>query len=221
MEDVKIRNITISGLPGSGSTTLLNKLKEDLQFAGWRGFSGGEFMRAYAEENNLLDPETGKLHHDATVYAEDFDRQVDYGMRKRLQNEEGWILESWLSGFLAQQVPGTLKILLHCSEPAVAIDRIVNRDEVSVGEAKHHILERANKNKQKWSEMYAKEWQEWVVAAGNAKPEEEIDFWKPDLYDIVIDTFSTNQEKTVETVRQAIYASRPDLKPPAQKSQEA
>lgn len=209
-----IRNITISGLPGSGSTTLLQELKNKLQFHGWRGFSGGEFMRSYAEENGFIDPATGKLHHDATVYGEDFDRQVDYGMRERLESESDWILESWLSGFLAQNVPGVLKILLVCSDDAVRIDRIVNRDEVSVEEAKHHLLDRANKNLTKWSAMYAKEWQDWVVAVGKAKSDEEIDFYKPELYDIVVDTYSTNKNDTLEIVLKAIYASRPELQPP-------
>lgn len=217
MLEPKVKNITISGLPGSGSTTLLNKLREQLKFAGWRGFSGGEFMRQYAAENGFLDPQTGKLHHDATVYSDDFDRQVDFGMRQRLQEEEGWILESWLSGFLAQQVPGTLKVLIYCSDPAVAIDRIVNRDEVSVDKAKHHITDRAKKNIEKWQRMYHEQWQEWVVEAGNATEQEEIDFWKPELYDVVIDTFSTNKEKTLEMVLEKLYASRPDLKPATSK----
>lgn len=197
------RNITISGLPGSGSTTLLKLLKEELQFDGWKGFNGGEFMRAYAEEKGLFQAKAG-LHHDATHYEDDFDRQVDYGMREKLEQEEKWILESWLSGFMAQGVEGTLKVLLICSEDAVRIDRIVNRDEVSVEEAKQHIDERYQKNLQKWSEMYRQEWQDWVVQAGTVKADDPIDFWRPDLYDIVIDTFSNNKQKTLQIVLDAI-----------------
>lgn len=202
------KNITISGLPGCGSTTLLKALKEELQFSGWSGFSGGEFMRAYAMEKGLIDPSTGNLHHDATAYSDDFDREVDYGMRERLQTGEGWILESWLSGFLAQGTPQTLKVLLVCSDPAVRIDRIVNRDEVTVEEAKEHIQKRTDKNVSKWRRMYAKEWQDWVVAAGKAKPEDEIDFWQPNLYDMVIDTYSTPKKETLEAVLTALYESQ-------------
>lgn len=211
-------NITISGLPGSGSTTLLRELKEHLQFEGWTGFSGGEFMRAYAQEQGLLDPATGKLHHDATAYGDDFDREVDYGMRARLTTGQGWILESWLSGFLAQGVPNVLKVLLHCSDDAVRIDRIVNRDEVSIEAAKEHTLGRAHKNIDKWTRMYAQEWQDWVVAAGRASTDEPIDFWKPELYDIVIDTYSTNKQDTFNTVLNALYASRQDQLPVEQAS---
>lgn len=193
------KNITISGLPGCGSTTLLNLLREKLKFEGWKGFSGGEFMRAYAAEKGLFDSQKA-LHHDATVYDEDFDRQVDYGMREKLETEQQWIIESWLSGFMAQGVAGTLKVLMMCSDDAVRIDRIVNRDQINVMEAKKHIHERKEKNVAKWSRMYSSEWQKFVVDAGHASANDPIDFWKPDLYDIVIDTFSMNQQQALEIV---------------------
>lgn len=199
----KFHNVTISGLPGGGSTTLLKLLKEKLQFEGWKGFSGGEFMRAYAAEKGLFDA-SKDLHHDASVYSDDFDRQVDMGMRDKLAQEENWILEAWLSGFLAQQVPNVLKILLVCSDDAVRIDRIVNRDSITVTEAKKHLQERYDKNLAKWSRMYSAEWQEWVVKPGTLPADAPIDFWRPELYDVVIDTYSTNQQQTLRIVMDAL-----------------
>ncbi len=196
-------NVTISGLPGCGSTTLLRLLKESLQFEGWKGFSGGEFMRAYAAEKGLFD-DNNALHHDATVYTDDFDRQVDMGMRQKLHDEKGWILESWLSGFLGQGVDHVLKVLLVCSDDAVRIDRIVNRDKVTVTEAKQHLQDRYDKNLAKWSRMYAQEWHDWVVVPGTVEADAPIDFWTPPLYDVVIDTYSTNQQQTLETVLNAL-----------------
>lgn len=193
------RNVTISGLPGSGSTTLLRKLKEELQFDGWKGFSGGEFMRQYAQEKGLFREQAG-LHHDASHYEEDFDRTVDMGMRSKLQHEEKWILESWLSGFLAQGVPNVLKVLMICSDDAVKIDRIVNRDQASAQEVKENVRARYETNYSKWSTMYAKEWQDWVVAPGLFTQSEKIDFWDPRLYDLVVDTYSLNQEQSLHIV---------------------
>jgi cytidylate kinase len=199
----KYRNITISGLPGNGSTTLLNSLRENLKFDGWKGFSGGEFMRSYATEKGLFDPQK-MLHHDATVYDEAFDRQVDLGIREKLYSEDYWIIESWLSGFMAQGVPGTLKVLVICSDDAVRIDRIVNRDMISPMEAKKHIHERKHNNQEKWRRMYANEWKKFVIDAGRAVPSDPIDFWRPDLYDKVIDTYSTNQADALQIVLDAI-----------------
>lgn len=197
------RNITISGLPGSGSTTLLNKLRENLKFDGWTGFSGGEFMRTYAAEKGLLDQD-GKLHHTAEAYGEDFDREVDFGMRDRLATEKHWILESWLSGFMAQGIEGTYKILMICSNMAVKVDRIVNRDRVTSETALENMNHRYKTNVNKWRRMYKKEWEEWVVKTGKATESDPIDFWQPNLYDIVIDTYSTNQSESLELVLHAI-----------------
>lgn len=199
------KNITVSGLPGSGSTTLLSKLREhpDLKFHRWTGFSGGEFMRAYAAEKGLLD-QNGQLHHTAEAYGEDFDREVDMGMRERLSTEQHWILESWLSGFMAQGVEGTFKILMVCSNTAVKVDRIVNRDTVTPEEALEHMNHRYRTNVAKWRRMYKQEWHDWVVQTGKATESDPIDFWRPNLYDIVIDTYSTNQSEALDLVIHAI-----------------
>lgn len=204
-QNIQYNNITISGLPGSGSTTLLNALRENpvLKFEGWSGFSGGEFMRAYAMERGLLDAQ-GKLHHTAAAYSENFDREVDLGMRERLQKDKNWILESWLSGFMAQGVPKTCKILMVCSNTAVKVDRIVNRDQVTAEGALDNMNHRYKTNMSKWRRMYAKEWNEWVVEKGKATAEDPIDFWRPNLYDIVIDTYSTNQIESLDIVLHAI-----------------
>lgn len=203
---MQYKNITISGLPGCGSTTLLGLLKEHLEADQWAGFSGGEFMRAYAIEKGLFNP-SSSAHHSATVYDDDFDRQVDYGIREKVSTGEKWIIESWLSGFMAQNVPHTLKVLVMCSDDAVRIDRIVNRDDIDVQAAKQSIQDRYQKNLAKWQRMYHQEWQKWVIDTGKLPEGSEIDFWRSELYDLVIDTFSNNKEKTLQLVLDAIKKS--------------
>src|SRR5258708_19765178 len=183
------QNITISGVPGSGSTTLLKLLKTNLP--DWQGFSGGDFMRAYALEKGLFKENKG-LHHSAADYEDEFDRKIDFGMREKLEKEKNWILEAWLSGFLAQGIPGTLKVLLFCSDDAVRVDRIVNRDQWTVKTALENIRRRTHNNMNKWTRMYKDEWESWVVGSGKAKPGEPIDFWKQSLYAVCIDTYKTN-----------------------------
>ncbi|MBP9700099.1 AAA family ATPase [Candidatus Woesebacteria bacterium] len=195
----KYKNITISGLPGGGSTTLLRLLREELSLDGWRGFSGGEFMRQYALEHGSFAEQKG-LHHDSSHYSDDFDRLVDMDMREKLHSQEKWIIESWLSGFLAQGLEGVLKVLVICSEDAIRIDRIVNRDNVTIQEAKENMRKRYDQNLAKWSRMYAPEWKEWVVETGACAATEPINFWRPELYDLVIDTYSTNREQTLTKV---------------------
>ena len=160
-------------------------------------------MRAYAAEKGLFD-NCCKAHHSAAVYSDDFDRQVDMGIREKLSKEDGWIIESWLSGFMGQNVPNTLKILVICSDDSVRIDRIVNRDEINVLEAKKNALTRYDENLAKWQRMYAKEWKKWLVETGKVKAADPIDFWRHDLYDLVIDTYSHNQKETLKLALDAI-----------------
>jgi cytidylate kinase len=80
----------------------------------------------------------------------------------------------------------------------------VNRDTVSPDEALENMNRRYKTNVSKWRRMYVKEWQDWVVDTGKAKATDPIDFWQPNLYDIVIDTYSTNQKETLDLVLHAI-----------------
>lgn len=194
------KNISVSGLPGAGSTVLGKELAKRLDFT---YYSGGDFMRKYAIEKGYFDPQK-TTHHEATVYPDDFDRQVDYGVRERMGSERRCVYESWLSGFLAQQVPGTFKVLIYCSDDGVRVDRIANRDGVSIEEAKVHIFTREQNNLEKWIRMYGQEWEEWVVAPGTLGKNEPIYFWRRELYDLSIDTFRLGKEETLALVLQKI-----------------
>lgn len=201
----KYKNISISGLPGAGSTTLGKHLAQHLSF---KYYSGGDFMRQYAIEKGYINPKK-LLHHSATVYPDDFDRQVDYGVRGRMTTDMGCVYESWLSGFLAQQVEGVFKILVYCSDDGVRVDRIANRDDITIHEAKEHIFAREDKNLAKWVAMYKTEWKEWVVKPGTLSAKEPIYFWRPELYDLVVDTFRLGKEETLELVIKAIAKNWP------------
>ncbi len=184
-QSFKWRNITISGKVAVGSTTLFNGLREKLSSLGWRFFSGGEYMREYAVKNNLF-PKENREHHAATVYSDDFDRKVDSLIRKRLNEESHLVIESDLAGFNAQGIEGVLKILLVCDD-ALRIDRLVNRDKITIEEAKQHLKKREMENLKKWQRLYGKH-----------------DFWDPKFYDLVIDTYKYSPSETLEIVLKKI-----------------
>ena len=196
----KYKNITISGLPGAGSTTLGKHLAKHL---GFKYYSGGDFMRAYAIEKGYFDPKKS-VHHSATAYPDDFDRQCDYSVRERMSNSTGCVYESWLSGFLAQGAKNVMKILVYCSDDSVRVDRNANRDDVSIIEAKEHIFAREQTNLEKWVKMYSPEWKEWVVKAKTVSASESVYFWRKELYDLAIDTYKLGKEETLERALEAI-----------------
>ena len=72
-------------------------------------------------------------------------------------------------------------------DDALRIDRIVNRDNLTVKEAKEHIREREKANIGKWKRMYKTE-----------------DFWDPKHYDLIINTYSHGPKETVDLVLQAL-----------------
>ena len=105
---------------------------------------------------------------------------------------------------MGQGITGTLKVLMFCSEKAVKVDRLVNRDMATPQEVLKNMQQRYRENLKKWRRMYAKEWTNWVVQTGKATQHDPIDFWRKDLYDIVIDTYSANQKKVLKIVLDAI-----------------
>lgn len=200
--NIQFRNVVVSGLPGAGSTTLAKQLQEKL---GWEYFSGGDWMRAYAVTNGLFDG-SQKLHHDQSIIQDEVDRQMDHGMRTNMINQEHKIYDSWLCGFLAQGVKGTFKILCTCSDDAVRVDRLANRDELTIAKAKEHIFAREKKNVSKWRKMYKDEWEEWVVKPGYVSEEKEAYYWYPEMYDLVIDTFKMSKEEAFRAAWEAIVS---------------
>lgn len=177
----KYRNIAISGRPGAGRSTLFNNLKTILEPLGWKFFSGGEFSRQYAIGHGFFDG-NNKHHHTASVYSDEIDLKIDIEMRKKLEKEDNYVVESWIAGYNMREVPGVLKVLLVCDD-ALRIDRVVNRDNLTVEEAKNHLREREITNLTKWKRMYGVD-----------------DFWEPKFYDLVIDTYSNGRMETLGKV---------------------
>ncbi|HSW96646.1 MAG TPA: cytidylate kinase family protein [Candidatus Saccharimonadales bacterium] len=178
-----IRNITVSGRIGSGATTLATKLSETL---GWNILDGGKLFRAFTKDHG---------------YAKDRDDQFDLDyeekIKKILREEQHHIIQSHLAGFDAQGIEGIFKILLICVDNEgndkieVRIDRLVNRDSMSIDQAKQEAREREEQNLAKWRRLYANNDENWVN-------------WDTKYYDLVINTYSHNPEETLRLALEGI-----------------
>jgi|SRR5579883_2852412 len=186
MDLPNIRNITVSGRIGSGATTLATKLAEKL---GWDILDGGKLFRAHTKDHG---------------YAKDRDDQFDLDyeekIKKILREEKNHIIQSHLAGFDAQGIDGIFKILLICVDEEgndkveVRIDRLVNRDSMSIDQAKHEAREREEQNLAKWRRLYANNDPHWVN-------------WDSKYYDLVINTYSHNPEESLKMALEAIGLS--------------
>lgn len=181
-------SIAISSRPGAGRSTLLRNLMTIVIPLGWETFSGGDWARQFAVTSGKHDPNDPK-HHFATDYGDDIDHKIDIALREKLSNPKTHVaVESWIAGWNMRGLKHVLKVLLMCDD-ALRIDRVVNRDNLSVEEAKQHLREREEKNLEKWSRMYH-------------VPKE--DFWDPKYYDLVINTYSHGPKETFNLVLQAL-----------------
>jgi predicted cytidylate kinase len=186
ISQLKYSSIAISGPPGAGRSTLLKNLKPLAESWGWQTFSGGEWARQFAIQNGNHEKNDPK-HHKATDYGDDIDHQIDSAMREKLSDPAAhYVVESWIAGWNMRGLPHVLKILLQCDD-ALRIDRIVNRENLTVDEAKIHITQRQDANFTKWKRMYG-----------------VTDFWDPKYYDLVIDTYSNGPQETLNMVLDAL-----------------
>lgn len=183
---LKYSSVAVSGRPGAGRSTLLSNLKPYLKPLGWEFFSGGDWARQFAIEKGTHRPDDPK-HHKATDYGDEIDHKIDAEMRQKLSDPNIHVaIESWIAGWNMRGLPHVLRVLLMCDE-ALRIDRIVNRDNLTVEEAKHHLQEREEANLAKWKRMYG-----------------TTDFWDPTHYDLIINTYSHGPKETRELVLQAL-----------------
>jgi cytidylate kinase len=183
---LKYSSVAISGRPGAGRSTLLKNITPIVKPLGWEIFSGGDWARQFAiktGKHKADDP----THHKATDYGDDVDHKIDAAMREKLSNPNTHVaVESWIAGWNMRGLKHVLKVLLMCDD-ALRIDRVVNRDTISVDAAKQHLKDREDANIAKWKRMYG-----------------ATDFWDPKYYDLVINTYSHGPLETRDLVLQAL-----------------
>lgn len=177
-----IRNIAVSGRIGSGATTLARNLSTVL---GWEFLDGGKILRKVQEDIGASVEETAKR-------PDHFDLDYEAMVKKILTYEQHHIVQSHLAGFTAQGIEGVYKIFVVCEDKNgedkadIRIDRLVNRDGISVDSAKHELRERDRQNLEKWRRLYADNDPGWV-------------YWDKKYYDLIINTFELNQHDALNS----------------------
>ncbi len=174
-QNLSYRNITVSGKIATGTSTLARNLTNVL---GWQYVNVGALQREFDRMHGIHENKQG-----AASRSDKHEQQMEQLTKEKLTKESGLVYEAWLSGFVAREIPGVLKVLVICSSDAIRIDRVVNRDNVSVEEAKQWLKQRETENITKWHQLYGKQ-----------------DFWNPKDYDLVIDTYSSGPLATLGKV---------------------
>jgi predicted cytidylate kinase len=155
--------ITISGVAGSGKSTVAKELAVRL---GFKHFSMGDIQREIAKDKGLTIVELGELEKkDRSIDMEIDDRQARLG-----QEKDNFVIDSWLA---SKFIPHAFKVFLDC-DLDVRAKRICKKREAEgyndVNLAKKAIVQRERTNRERWIEYYG------------------YDFLDMQNYDVVLDT---------------------------------
>lgn len=154
--------ITISGLPGSGKTTVARLVAQTL---GLEHVYAGDIFRRQAEAAGLsLDEYQRRAETDHSI-----DRALDAQMRERARRGNA-VLEGRLAAFMADEagVP-TLRVFLDASE-GVRANRIADREGGDAPARRREIQAREASDARRYREIYG------------------VDYHDPLRYDLVLQT---------------------------------
>jgi cytidylate kinase len=171
--------ITVSGLPGSGTTTISKLLAEYYEL---ELISSGEIFRRLAKERGMTLAEFGALaEKDPSI-----DLAIDKNQRAIIRCQDNLVLESRLAGHMASGVPNVLKIWVKAPLP-VRVKRIQKREKsASFDEEFKKTVLREKSEALRYTNYY------------------NIDIGDLSIYDIVIDSEKWNQYQTLDILRVAI-----------------
>ena len=166
--------ITISGLPGTGKTTVATLLEKHL---GLRYIYSGEIFRKLAKKHKMSFDKFGKYCENHKEIDTKLDRYQLSILRKG-----NVIVEGRLSGWLAHKNHiSAVKVLLK-ADINVRASRIVKREQGDITKRKKEILDREKSEATRYQKYYA------------------IDVHDTSIYDIVIDTSQKTPEEILAII---------------------
>src|SRR3972149_7580478 len=150
---MKTLTIIISGMPGTGKTTLANGLAKKF---GLKTFTGSDVFKDIARKQGYNPDMVGwwETKEGMEFLAKrntnpEFDKKVDKETMK-IAKEGGVVITSWTLPYL--NAPG-IKIFITASQEERA-KRLVKRDRISYDEALEMIKQRDDGNRKLYKELY-------------------------------------------------------------------
>ncbi len=168
--------VTISGLPGSGTTTVAKLLSEELSV---ELISAGELFRQIAKEKKLPLEHFNKL----AETNDDFDRQIDERQAEEAMKRENVIVEGRLSVFFVPDAD--LKIWLK-APVEVRARRIAAREGIAYEEALSAMKSRERSENNRYEQYYG------------------INLDDFSIYDMVIDSSKWSERDIVGMIKVAV-----------------
>jgi cytidylate kinase len=174
--------ITVSGPAGSGKSTLAANLADEL---GYDHVSGGDIFRSLADERGVSLVE---LNQQAET-DDQIDRDLDRRLRSTAREADDLVLESRLAGWMAGDY-ADLKLWLDAPLD-VRAERIADREEKSITEARDETQARAESEALRYEEYYG------------------IDIDDRSIYDLSVNTARWNEAGVLDLIVTAVDAYDP------------
>jgi len=168
--------VTISGLPGSGTTTVAKSLSKELSL---ELISAGEMFRQIAKERKLQLEQFNELAENNA----DFDRQIDEKQGEEAMKRENVIVEGRLSGFFVPDAD--LKTWLK-APVEIRARRIAGREKIAYKEALSAMKDRERSEHKRYREYYG------------------INLDDLSIYDLLIDSSRWSEKDIVEMIKVAV-----------------
>lgn len=173
-----VKNITISGSIGTGTTTLGKALAEKL---GWQSVESGEIFKEIHKDLGITEEEVLKR-------PDNLDIEFDNKMKQMLSEGIHQVIEGHLAGLNAKGIDGVFKIRLVCEEERVdrqdiRIARVARRDGKTIEQVKQEMSQREKGNVEKYERVYG------------SNP-----YTDSSLYDLTINTFGKSEEEVLGEV---------------------
>ena len=144
---VNMPKITISGYPGSGTSTLVSGLANHFN---WQSINGGQIFRDEASKRDLTLAEFGKL----CVDDESVDKELDEILRRNISGEGVEIIESRLAGWWAYKLEvHSIRIWIEVNEHERA-NRVISREGGSLEDVLEANAKRLAIDNQRYQNMY-------------------------------------------------------------------
>ena len=172
--------ITVSGPPGSGTTTTSEHVAARLEVT---LVPGGAVFRAMARERGMTLAQFG-------LYAADhpeIDVELDSRLAKRAR-DGGALIESRLAGWIARN-EGLEAVTVHLTcAPEVRAARVAGRERLAVSRALADNAERERVERDRYLALYG------------------IDLHDLSIYDLVLDTGALSPSELADRVEAAVHA---------------
>ncbi len=171
----RVEIVTVSGFPGSGTSTACRLLSEQL---GWHYLNAGDIFRQLASDAGASLAEFGRrAEADGRI-----DRDLDARMLAEARQRQGAVLEGRLTGWMIHRhaVPA-LKIWLEAT-PQVRAQRVSRREGQPLDPTVQAMMEREESESSRYRRFHG------------------VDIEDLSIYDLVIDTNRRSAEDVAEAI---------------------